>query len=265
MNIFKLSASGNKFLLVDYRKDIPLSSSEILKTEKTYQDFLKFSSLSEQERQKEIRDLKDASMEGIGILKPSSDSTCLFECDFYNKDGSMAEMCGNLTSCLIFYARQTGLTEEENFCFLLAKDKLQAQGKWSILEKPEAPIPASFKFKDASVPYYFVRPGVPHAVIEGEVSKDIIQSLRKDKTFSERGMNVSCFSVKKGQHLQARSFERGVEDFTQACGSGALACSLVFSKTRNTYEDVQVEMPGGCLQVQLQPSLALFSEPKWGY
>lgn len=277
-SLIKMSASGNRFLIAGF-SDSPLlkkNPSFLLKTTKQYQDFLNLSELSVKNRKEFLKNLKDREMEGLAVLKASSAQA--FECDFYNRDGSHAEMCGNLSCCLILYALETGLAKDETFNFLIGKEKVTAfkhSGKyWAGMTKPD-PVKSGFsvKFQETLIPYSFICPGVPHGVVEWkqELSPSVLcplaLELRHKNPVNERaGMNVTFFSVQKDQSLKALTFERGVENWTKACGTGAIAAALVFSHKYNLPKNkISVEMPGGVLEVLTHPSLALFSYPQWSY
>ena len=275
----KMSASGNKFLIAGFAECPPLETppSCLLKTNKSYQDFLNLSELSLKDRKEFLKNLKDEEAEGLAVLKTSS--LYAFECDFYNRDGSRAEMCGNLSCCLILYAFETKLAKEETFRFMVGEEKVKAfkhSGKyWAGMAKPEpVKLELSITFQSAKVPYHFICPGVPHGVMEWKqkLNPSLLHPLalelrHKNPVNEKAGMNVTFFSVEKDQSLKAITFERGVEDWTKACGTGAIAAALVFShKYPSPNRDlISVEMPGGVLEVLTHPSLALFSHPQWGY
>ena len=82
-------------------------------------------------------------------------------------------------------------------------------------------------------------------------------------------MNVSFFQIKEANQLKAITYERGVEDFTLSCGTGALATAFVYLYRYNfpikNPKIISVQMPGGNLEVQKGPPPALFSFPKKGF
>ena len=279
ITLLKVSSAGNKFLTADFRNPLPSKPnlSHTLKTDRSYRDFLLLKELSIEERGKFIKSLRNPVADGLAVLKPSE--SLAFECDFYNRDGSRPQMCGNLSCCLALYARETGLAREESFYFKVGPEKVKAfkqfQENW-VEVQPPLPVKTGFceEFDGTSVTYSFVSPGVPHGVVEQKEPLDLslfrplaLYLRHKNPVRPKEGMNVSFFSVQKNQGLQAVTFERGVEDWTPACGTGALAVSLVFSKKYPGEEKniIPVKMPGGTLKVQLRPSLALFSPARRGY
>ena len=146
-SLVKMSASGNKFLIAGF-PDISFpekNPSYFFKIKKQYTDFLNLLDCALKDRKDFLKNLKDKDMEGLAVLKKSS--LYAFECDFYNRDGSPAEMCGNLSCCLILYALETGLTKKETFNFLVGKEKVTAfkhLGKhWAGITKP-VPMKSGF-------------------------------------------------------------------------------------------------------------------------
>ena len=275
----KMSAGGNKFLIAGL-PDFPppeKKSSCLSAAKKSYQDFLNLSELSLKSRKGFLKNLKDREAEGLAVLKASS--LYAFECDFYNRDGSRAEMCGNLSCCLILYALETGLTKEETFYFKMGGEKVRAfkhSGKRRAgMTKPK-PVKSGFSalFQGVMIPYHFICPGVPHGVVEWnrELNPSLLHPLalelrHKNPVNEKAGLNVTFFSAQKDQSLKAITFERGVEDWTKACGTGAIAAALVFSHKHPLLNKnlIPVEMPGGALEVLIRPALALFSPSRWGY
>lgn len=278
-SLVKMSASGNKFLIAGF-PDISFPEKDpswFLKIKKQYTDFLNLSDFALKDRKDFLQNLKDRDMEGLAVLKKSS--LYAFECDFYNRDGSPAEMCGNLSCCLILYALETGLAKEETFNFMVGKEKVTAfkhLGKhWAGITKP-APVKSGFsvQFQETMIPYHFICPGVPHGVVERkqDLNPSLLHPLalklrHKNPVQEKAGLNVTFFFVQEDGALKALTFERGVEDWTKACGTGALAAALVFSQTRSLSNQniISVEMPGGILEILTDPSLALFSRPQWNY
>ena len=275
----KMSASGNKFLVAGFPDSLSFEKNPnwIVKTERQYGEFLSLSELSLKSRKEFLKNLKDKEMEGLAVLKSSSPH--VFECDFYNRDGSQAEMCGNLSCCLILYATETGLTKNETFDFTVGKEKVKAfkhSGKyWAGVTNP-APVKSGFsiEFQGTKIPYSFISPGVPHGVLEWKkqlnpsLLRPLALKLRHNNPINKKaGMNVTFFSAQKNHPLKALTFERGVENWTRACGTGALAAALAFSHkySSKTGNVISVEMPGGLLEVLPHPSLALFSQAQWGY
>lgn len=176
-----------------------------------------------------------------------------YKWEFYNSDGSRAEMCGNATRCIGFYLKNI-LKKNEN--------------SW-VLETTAGPIDiqsiSAEMFKIVMTPLkllqsdlgFFVDTGVPHLVVERanfsnlDEMRDSAKKLRGHSQFQPKGTNVTFVSLKENPaEVKAISFERGVEDFTQACGTGAAAAAAYNFKFRGALQ-TEVEMPGGTLIMNL--------------
>ena len=104
-----------------------------------------------------------------------------------------------------------------------------------------------------------VNTGVPHFVLELARDPELAKQIRKHKSFGKAGTNVTFLEKHLPGHLFAVTYERGVEGFTNACGTGAVAASA-FSQQKNGMQEQIVEMPGGELKIRcddsgLRPSL----------
>ena len=176
-----------------------------------------------------------------------------FKWSFYNNDGSDAEMCGNATRCVGFYIKN-----------LLGStlDKWQLQtvaGPITIrfVEKEIYKITMTAIQEYKSAHGFFCDTGVPHLVIEcaeivvGGEPKEHARKLRNHFDFQPRGTNVTYVQLDSVESkAKAVSYERGVEDFTAACGTGAVAAAF-YNLTKRGVRQTQVEMPGGTLMMDL--------------
>ena len=275
--ILKISGSGNRFLLAD-KKNFNLESSpsnwkeHSYKTDYSFEDFVKLSETNILNRKDFIKKLisqENLSLtDGLIVLKCMPDSS--LHCDFYNKDGSTAEMCGNASCCVSMYAHWQSFPLKT---FSLGETKISCLKAGGVIFNQ--PDPSILNFNE-DYNFYFINTGVPHGVIECSNSLDfsnktelkkMAEKLRFRNINKHQGMNVSFYKVIQKAQLKAITYERGVEDWTLACGTGALATALVYLhkhsvKNRDT---VFIEMPGGRLKVQIKPNLALFSHVKKGF
>ena len=196
-------------------------------------------------------------------------------CSFYNKDGSLASMCGNAACCLSFYIEELSLGLKK-FFFEQQEIPIAQKGGIVITKSIKNPLNFSETLLSFSEPlaFSFIDTGVPHGVVEcsqldftdpKSLLKTIALKLRTKNINSYReGMNVSFYQVLSKNKLKAITFERGVEDWTLACGTGALAVSLVYlsKQKKSQQENLRIEMPGGSLKVEKGDRLKLFSEVK---
>lgn len=192
-----------------------------------------------------------------GFIYLSEEAPGSYQWVFFNNDGSDAEMCGNATRCVGFYIenflRHPGL----QWSLKTTAGKIQITSAGSNNYKV---IMSPFS-KGSSFKGFFCDTGVPHLVIEttdpllfSHLSglKARSSELRFDEEFKPKGTNVTyCYFEKELNKLKAVSFERGVEDFTAACGTGAAAAAY-FNLTKRGIPETEVEMPGGTLIINLK-------------
>lgn len=173
--------------------------------------------------------------------------------DFYNNDGSIAEMCGNATRCVAFYAKNVAHVEGNHLKLQTIAGVIDIK----ILDKElfEVKMTAIQRFSHPK--YFWCDTGVPHIVIEipdypkYRDLKSYSRELRFHEDFKPRGTNVTLVQLDTAAHkMKAVSYERGVEDFTEACGTGAMAAAYYNLNKRGQTETL-VEMPGGLLKMNL--------------
>ncbi len=157
--------------------------------------------------------------DGLIVLKPHLKYD--FEWEFYNSDGSVAEMCGNGSRAASMYARDLGLAgEKQRFLSKVGVIGVSIEGNWaeSVLSKSEILQKGISEF---GVNWWLLDTGVTHLVCENEridfLAKEDLRFLRH-----KYNANVNIASLQGGR-VVARTFERGVEDETLACGTGMAA------------------------------------------
>ncbi|MCK9590663.1 MAG: diaminopimelate epimerase [Methanoregula sp.] len=185
-------------------------------------------------------------------------------------DESEAEMCGNAIRCLAKYAFDAGYAKESCTVTTPAGEIGVAMGykedEFSatiIMPTPKfdrKDIPATgegeYKERIGEFDVYAINTGVPHAVIIVDAVDAIdIESLapaiRHHKTF-EKGANVNFVERTGPDSIRIRTFERGVEEETLSCGTGATASAAVVHKLGYTGDTVKVETRGGPLTIYLK-------------
>lgn len=173
---------------------------------------------------------------------------------FYNNDGSPAEMCGNATRCVGFYMKNI-LNEENNKWYL---ETVAGPIEIESLNSEKFKITMTSIIEKSSAKGFYCDTGVPHLVLplqKFEMYKTLklqARELRSDKEFAPNGTNVTYIGLTSEKNkIQAVSYERGVEDFTQACGTGAAAAALYNLRIQGVLES-EVKMPGGILTFNLK-------------
>jgi diaminopimelate epimerase len=174
--------------------------------------------------------------------------------DYWNADGSVA-FCGNGTRCGALWAASRGLVSGKNFALSTIRGTLDVRRTAPGRAEVGMPEPRGFRFslsltaagRDWTV--HFVDTGAPHAVVfTPDVEKIDVKSagraLRFHKAFGRAGANVD-FVSRRGETLVLRTYERGVEDETLACGTGIVAAAAVARALGKAGDRVKVRVRGG--------------------
>jgi len=248
--LIKMSGAGNTFVLVDATKT------------STWLD------IESRLRIKRIPFVKmicdrtlGVSADGVLFLQDGGDGAD-YSWDFYNADGSAADMCGNAARCAALFANEylssalTGTYKFKTGAGLVTTQVLGDERVRVLMP----PVKDYQEFKHLEIDghphtFSYVNSGVPHLVMQlsnykhAADLKEVARKARHHKDLLPDGANVTFYVKEKDALIKAVTFERGVEDYTQACGTGAVAAAYVEfmkSKVRN----LDVHMPGGILVVQ---------------
>jgi diaminopimelate epimerase len=189
-----------------------------------------------------------------GLLVIEKSKICDFKMRIFNPDGSEAEMCGNGSRCVALYAKERGIAKGEMTIDTLA-GALNATVKGDIV-KVKLTDPKEIKWNLCLVidkcPYKlnFANTGVPHVVhfvedLEKVNVKDLGSGLRYHKEFAPEGTNADFVQVIDKHSIRIRTYERGVEDETLACGTGAVASAVIAAESEKMSSPVTVETRGG--------------------
>ncbi len=150
----------------------------------------------------------------------------------FNADGSEAQMCGNGARCAaLFYgkAKSRISTAAGTINALVSGSKVKIQ----LTEPKNIKLDIPLMVSGRKIKVNFINTGVPHAVvfvdgIDGIDLTQIGRVIRNHREFSPAGTNVDFVEVKGGNLIRVRTYERGVEDETLACGTGSTASALIF-------------------------------------
>ena len=184
-----------------------------------------------------------------------------FQMIYYNADGHVGSMCGNGGRCVVAFARQLGVITDD--CDFIAYDGLHSAKciEGDLVSLKMTDVRSVEKLSDA----WKLDTGSPHLVIFKENIKEINvkesgAAIRNSEDFVEEGINVN-FVEHKGGELFLRTYERGVEDETLACGTGATATAIAaFEAGVINSETVKVNVLGGQLEVSLSKQENLYSD-----
>jgi len=242
LNFSKYEGAGNDFILVDNRNK-------------------EFSSINNTETIKYLCDRHfGIGADGLMILELKNDFD--FEMRYFNADGREGSMCGNGGRCIVAFAKHLNLIQAEtNF---LAVDGphyaiISENGNWVSLQMID--VQEINSDGDAFV----LNTGSPHYVIQVEdlASKDVYKDgkdIRYNETYSKNGVNVN-FVEDFGDHYFVRTYERGVENETFACGTGVTAVSMAMAKKKGLTGEIKnsIKVPGGNLSVRFNYDGNLFN------
>ncbi len=179
--------------------------------------------------------------DGLFFLEESDDPTLDYRWHFFNSDGSRAEMCGNGSRCAGRLAHALGLAPAEHVFGTDAgpiKAKVLTDGPDAGKVKVQLTPPKgtetdiTLDVDGQPLTVHFADTGVPHVVVFVDDVKavdimDLGPKLRYHERFAPAGTNVNFAQVKDGQTMLLRTYERGVEGETYACGTGAAATQLL--------------------------------------
>lgn len=186
---------------------------------------------------------------------------------FFNSDGSMGEMCGNGARCICRYGYETGLAGEiqtvETTAGIVTGQRINERLYKIRLNDPSViHLDCKVDVDGISYPCSYVElgnPGIPHAVIpyhdlrsaDTSELRELGEKIRWHKSFS-KGANVNFYEITGEDLIYERTFERGVEDFTYACGTGTGSVVAVLTlQGKVSGHSVQVNMTGGQLIIDV--------------
>jgi len=180
--------------------------------------------------------------DGLVVLLPHK--TYDFEWEFYNSDGSSANMCGNASRAVAHYAHEKGISKDGKSEFLTGAGVIRAtiNGLYVVSDMTEPDIMRT-DIEEEGETWWLIDSGVPHLVsIRDSVdSFDIEQARRLRHKYNA---NVNICKV-EGDTMYVRTYERGVEDETLACGTGMVACFIRSFKEEKVPSQVKVHPKSG--------------------
>ena len=195
-----------------------------------------------------------------GLLAVDASDSADFRLHFYNSDGLRGEMCGNGARCVCKFACDRGIAGEE---MTVQTDAGLVRG-WRISENDyrvqlNDPSLVALHHHPEAAYVELGDPGIPHSVTripglefsQRERLRPLALALRHDPVFP-KGVNVNFYDVLGEGQVRILTYERGVEDYTLACGTGSASVAVVLASMGQLSGDtVRVENPGGILTVTL--------------
>jgi diaminopimelate epimerase len=242
LQFYKYQGAGNDFILVDNRKNIVDHSNPKLITGFCDRRF---------------------GIGGDGMMFLQLKEGYDFEMVYYNADGQPSSMCGNGGRCIVAFAKFLGVIDTETE--FLAVDgphhaKISAEGNWVSLQMIDV------KELKTDLDAYVLNTGSPHYVklVDDLAHRDVFhegKAIRNNATYREKGINVN-FVEPTGDGYFVRTFERGVEDETFACGTGVTAVALAMaSRNQQTgHIDTPIKVLGGNLNIRFNYDGEVFTD-----
>lgn len=213
-----MSGSGNDFIIIDNRNNI-VDENGLL-------NFVV----------KVCRRKMSVGADGM-ILVENTDSAD-FKWRFFNSDGSVAEMCGNGARCVARFAYLNNIAGSnmsfETLAGIVKAEVIEERVKVKMTDPLELKADDTIELKNGLASICSINTGVPHVVIVRDSIDDVDivkigREIRRHDQFSPAGTNVNFVCHIKDNTIAIRTYERGVEDETLACGTGAAASAIVMA------------------------------------
>lgn len=227
----KMNGAGNDFVLADNRDGaLELTGPQIVR-------------ICDRHR--------GVGADGVLLVEPARNGAD-FRMRYYNSDGGEAEMCGNGARCFARFAGRLG-GEPDEVRFETIAGMITGRCRDGVVElQMSEPRDLRLNEQVETSTVHRIDTGVPHAVlfVDNLEKVDVAKSgalLRYHQHFAPRGTNVNFAQKLDAQTIAIRTYERGVEAETLACGTGVVASALVFHSLSGAASPVQVRVRGGDL------------------
>ena len=180
--------------------------------------------------------------DGLVVLLPHEKYD--FEWEFYNSDGSRADMCGNASRCVAHFAHEKGISKDNTAEFLTGAGVIRAtiNGLYVVSDMVEPDIRRK-DIEEYGENWWLIDSGVPHLVaVRDDIDTFDLEQARVLR--QKYDCNVNICKV-EGDTMYVRTYERGVEDETLACGTGMVACFIRNHKEGRVPDQVKVHPKSG--------------------
>ena len=239
LRFFKMNGAGNDFIIVDNR-DLSLTKEL---------DGDTIAALCDRHR--------GIGADGLLAVEPAQKGAD-FRFRYYNADGGEAEMCGNGARCFGRFTAHLGEIVLKKVTFetiagTLAAEMVGEDVRIAMSEPKDLKLNTDAKVPGLDATLHFVNTGVPHVVtfLESAEALDNFdvynngQAIRNHTAFAPAGTNANFAAVLAPNHISIRTYERGVEDETLACGTGMVASALVHHLLTGAPSPIKVDVEGG--------------------
>jgi diaminopimelate epimerase len=234
LSFHKMNGAGNDFVMLDNREQkLQLSQEQI-------------ATLCDRHR--------GVGADGVLMVEPAEgDADCRMR--YYNADGGEAEMCGNGARCFGRYVNFLHSNVLQTLSFETMAGRISAefdgdQVQINMSTPHSLQLAAQLPVAGAEMTVHSVNTGVPHAVVfvEDLGQAEVLTwgaALRYHEAFKPKGTNANFVQVLAPNSISIRTYERGVEGETLACGTGMVACALIHHELRGAAAPIQVKVKGG--------------------
>jgi diaminopimelate epimerase len=247
---YKMSGSGNDFIIIDNREgvlegvDLPGWVKRVCR--------------------------RGLSVGADGLILVQNSPSADFQWRYFNADGSEAEMCGNGGRCVARYAYLNGIAGKslcfETLCGLIRAEVVGDRVKLQMGDPSDLRLDYTVSIDGDEHIVSSINTGVPHVVqiVEGLEGYDVSKlgrAIRYHRQYQPAGTNANFIQVRDEHTIHIRTYERGVEDETLACGTGAIASALIAASKGLTSSPVSVCPKGGAvLTIHFQEKGSGFSD-----
>lgn len=232
----KLSGAGNDFVIIDNRQNIiPEDRADFISKVCA----------------------RRISVGADGLLLVENSDIADFKMRYYNSDGGEVETCGNGARCIARFAHAENIVSSNKMTFetragVYGAEVMADSVKLRMSDAVDMRLNFPLKLSDGIHNVCFVNSGVPHVIFSmDDLEKvDVVKlgrETRYHEDFQPEGTNANFVTVKDRNSLDIRTYERGVEDETLACGTGCIAAAIASSATEKTESPVVAYTRGGYL------------------
>ncbi len=237
-----MNGAGNDFVVIDNRdQSLTLTKDQIAR-------------LCDRQR--------GVGADGLLAVEPAENGAD-FRMRYYNADGGEAEMCGNGARCFANFVKRLegGSMEETSFETIAGVIKAEFPGKMvkiGLSEPFDLKLKIELEIGEKPMMVHSLNTGVPHAVVvvKDLENADIVgigRAIRQHAFFAPAGTNANLMEVFGPREIGIRTYERGVENETLACGTGMVASAIVHHELTGAASPISVKVKGGdVLQVAFE-------------
>jgi len=248
----KMNGAGNDFVLIDNRsRTLRLSGDQVRR-------------LCDRRR--------GVGADGLLLLEPDKTGAADWSWQFFNSDGGAAAMCGNGARCFAAFIRH--LTDQatpvtfETLAGIIEASFADKMVTVTLTPPAQLQLDQSLELNGAVLTAHSLNTGVPHAVVFVDNADEAMVSergraIRRHPHFGPAGTNVNFVEVVQPDLIRVRTYERGVEGETLACGTGVSAAAMIASHIKRLSPPIAVKVQGGdILTVDFKATEAGFKDVK---